>query len=51
MTSVADLDSYLTGTPSEMNSNGGFNVQKSQTAIDMVFKQVIEPVYEYHKVG
>jgi hypothetical protein len=51
VSSIADSDSYLTGTPSEMNSNGGFNEQKSQTAIDLVFKQVIEPVFEYHKVG
>ncbi|PLW07704.1 hypothetical protein PCASD_01743 [Puccinia coronata f. sp. avenae] len=49
VSSIADSDSYLTGTPSEMNSNGGFNEQKSQTAIDLVFKQVIEPVFEYHK--
>ena len=48
VSSIADSDSYLTGTPSEMNSN---NEQKSQTAIDLVFKQVIEPVFEYHKVG
>ncbi|KAI9629797.1 hypothetical protein KEM48_012623 [Puccinia striiformis f. sp. tritici PST-130] len=49
VSSIADSDSYLTGTPSEINSNNGANEQKSQTAIDLVFKQVIEPVLEYHK--
>ncbi|KAA1064628.1 hypothetical protein PGT21_009874 [Puccinia graminis f. sp. tritici] len=49
VSSIADSDSYLTGSPSEMNSNSGMNEQKTQTAIDLVFKQVIEPVFEYHK--
>ncbi|WAR60928.1 hypothetical protein PtB15_13B179 [Puccinia triticina] len=49
VSSIADSDSYLTGTPSEMNSNSGLNEPKTQTAIDLVFKQVIEPVFEYHK--
>lgn len=51
VSSMADSESYMTGTPSEMNSNGGLNEQKSQTAIDLIFKQVIEPVFEYHKVS
>jgi hypothetical protein len=51
VSSIADSDSYLTGSPSEMNSNSGTNEQKTQTAIDLVFKQVIEPVFEYHKVN
>ncbi|EHS63485.1 hypothetical protein, variant [Puccinia graminis f. sp. tritici CRL 75-36-700-3] len=49
VSSIADSDSYFTGSPSEMNSNSGMNEQKTQTAIDLVFKQVIEPVFEYHK--
>jgi len=49
VSSMADSESYITETPSEMNSNGGLNEPKSQTAIDLVFKQVIEPVFEYHK--
>ena len=51
VSSMADSESYITETPSEMNSNGGLKEPKSQTAIDLVFKQVIEPVFEYHKVS
>lgn len=47
VSSVADSD--LPGTPSEANSTSGLAEQKSQTAIDLVFKQVIAPVFEYHK--
>ncbi|MBW0524702.1 hypothetical protein O181_064417 [Austropuccinia psidii MF-1] len=50
VSSIADSDSVMTGTTSEMFlASSRYGDSRSQTAIDFVWKQIVEPVFEYHK--